>query len=148
VAVDGSDVVGALTAECVTYETFLKMVPTDMVESVREETPRFDFHRIGVIRTVAVADSRRGRGVGTRLAKAAIDRLRKLGATAIVTVGWADSNGCHIAGLVKALGFEELATLENYWKKDSTSKQYDCPTCGNPCKCQAKLFLLTYMHSG
>jgi GNAT superfamily N-acetyltransferase len=142
VALERRSVIGAVTAECLGYESFLQRVPADMADAVKSKTPRFDFHLIGFIRTVAVSENMRGRGVGTKLVKAAVKRLHKLGATSIVTIGWADRDGCHIAGLVTALGFTEIATFRDFWKADSIAKEYSCPTCGNPCRCQANLFLL------
>jgi N-acetylglutamate synthase-like GNAT family acetyltransferase len=142
VALVKGTVVGALTAELADRDTFLQRVPGDMVDAVVRATPGLEYQRIGLIRSVAVADAEHRGGIGTQLVQAAIKELWKLGATVIIAVAWADQNSCRIAGVLEAFGFKRGATLPSYWQQDSQENSYECPVCGNPCKCSAILYLL------
>ncbi len=141
VAIRGSEVVGAATGLSANGSEFILSLPTDMQESVRTHLEGIEFQRVGQINSVAVADAAHGTGVGTALVASTASELCTLGATWAVVIGWTTEEGCHIQSIVEALRFHEVAVLPGYWREDSIRRNYGCPRCGQPCNCEAKVFL-------
>lgn len=102
-----------------------------------------EFHTVGIMRTVAVNRQARGRGLGTLMAHTLLEALWNSGATCIVTIGWTDNSGCHLQGIAETLGFLEVARVAEPWKEDSLKNDYECPSCGQPCLCEGRIFLAT-----
>lgn len=100
----------------------------------------FDALRIGRLSTVAVKPRARGYGVAARLASACLEGLRGQGCGAVLAVSWVHE-GDTSHGVLAAAGFEQLVEIERYWRSDSIDRDYDCPTCGNPCACNAILMM-------
>lgn len=119
----------------------LELLPADARARVLNLIPELEFNRTGLLRSVAVSPKARGNSVGTSLVRASVDSLWDLGATSIISIGWTDIDGCHIQGPLEAMGFEIQGDLEGFWRDDSISKNYLCPTCGQPCSCTARVFL-------
>ena len=142
VAVVKGRLVAALTAEVLTPEQFLETLPQDRVADVRTMLRGLEFHRVGLIKSVAVSRRVRRQGVGTRIVAAAQGECWRRGSTTLLSIGWTDNDGCHIAGVLTGLGFRDVGHLSQFWLEDSTAKGYECPTCGHPCQCDAWLFAL------
>ncbi|KGJ71938.1 hypothetical protein GY21_18745 [Cryobacterium roopkundense] len=121
----------------------LELLPTDAQTRVLALIPELEFNRTGLLRSVAVSPKARGNSVGTSLVRASVEALWDMGATSILSIGWTDIDGCHIQGPLEAMGFAVQGDLEDFWGADSISKNYQCPTCGQPCSCTARIFLLS-----
>lgn len=142
VAEDGGQIVGAATGEIVTDGSLDASLPANTSSRVLASMPGFEFNCVGILRSIAVSESSKGRGIATALSSAVVDELWNNGATWIISIGWTDTDGCHIKGVLEGIGFSRVATLPGFWTSDSEEKGYECPTCGVSCKCQAELFLL------
>jgi ribosomal protein S18 acetylase RimI-like enzyme len=137
VAVINGKVVGFAIAKTVGFadlETLLKVE--------RTKIPRFLSvnDKIGYISVVAVGRSGQGVGIGFKLVKDLVDTLEEDGITSFCCTAWKNSDRINVGNILKSLDFEEGITIENYWTEDSIQNKYDCPECGNPCKCSAVMF--------
>lgn len=143
VSVDKRDrVVGAATSELPTSPDLVQdLLPSDARDRVASLVPELQFNRTALLRSVAVSPQARGNGVGTDLVRASVENLSGKGATSILSVGWTDLDGCHIQGPLEAMGFQERGDLDDFWKQESMAKNYQCPTCGFPCECVARIFI-------
>jgi len=134
------ELVGVATVEIFeNSEAFFDQLPVGQKSTIEGLVPNLDYHRIGLVRSVAVASDMQGRGVGTQIVQAAVDWLWTHKSTLILSVGWTDEAGCHIEGVLEGLGFHARGDIPFYWHADSTEKAYDCPSCGRPCGCVARL---------
>lgn len=142
VALDDAGVVGAVTADLFDdVDGLLQLVPTDQHDVFMSLVPEARYSKIGYLHSVAVDPASQGRGIGTALVRSMTETLWEAGANTIVSVGWTDHEGCHIEGPFTALGYVSKGDMGGYWTEDSKTKEYSCPTCGNPCECTARLFV-------
>lgn len=96
---------------------------------------------VGLIKSVAVAESYKQRGIGDTIIKASMDELILSGANILVMVGWKSKLGTNIESLALLNGFRPVCELSKYWSEDSVIKKYSCPVCGKPpCACSAVIF--------
>jgi len=49
--------------------------------------------------------------------------------------GWA------IQGVLEPLGFMAVGDLDRFWQDESRQQGYECPDCGNPCTCAARVLV-------
>jgi GNAT superfamily N-acetyltransferase len=137
------DVIGALTAEIVSPQAF-KASFLDSFDLAKElpDVQRLDGKCVGLIKSVAVVPQFQGQGIGTQLVKDAIKKLEEHGAEAFYSLGWVSKErGCHIQGVLEALGFRMVSQFDSFWYKDSIEHGYSCPSCGHPCQCATRLFV-------
>ncbi|MCB0393180.1 MAG: GNAT family N-acetyltransferase [Bdellovibrionales bacterium] len=82
-----------------------------------------------------------GQGWGPKLSLESIDRLKRVGAKAVVCHSWVESpNQSSIRYLTK-MGFEPLVRYPLYW----TKVNYVCTVCGPPpCQCTAEECILYF----
>lgn len=80
-----------------------------------------------------VDDRWMGHGIGRRMAAAALDALRALGARAVVTHSWKESPHGSSFRYLSRLGFVAVAELPDYWAE----VDYVCRLDGKPCRCTA-----------
>ena len=140
VTFNGTDVVGVELSEVLGVEQVAKYDQELRTNGVRQ---RLAYHRLGFIKSVAVDQSARGQGVGSRLIAQALRRLQQERCTAVLTISWESGTGDASLGMFEALGFATLARIPEYWKTESTEEDYDCPRCGHPCTCAAIFMLKT-----
>lgn len=134
VAVDSTNnVLGAVL--CETWNS----VP-QVNEKVSTLLPDLDFHKCGFLKSLAVSEDQRGRGIGLKLASAALDWMRSNGSTTEVAVSWVENGHCNAKGVLENLGFKEQTKIDRFWYQESKEKGYICPSCGNPCECAALIF--------
>lgn len=118
------------------FEVHLKgqtyRIPAYMDHADKTET-------LGLLRTVAVDSDYQKKGAGTRLVEAALEALKKAGATHIVSFAWR-TDTAHIGPLLEAKGFQEKAVFDDFWHQESLDHDYLCPHCGHPCHCTAILY--------
>jgi len=131
---------GAATYYLVGKEEICRFLPIGQ-EGVAERLRLFGFnHSVGLLRSVAVAPSCRGRGVATQLTEFGIRWCAQEGATAMLAFAWDPPTGSQLAGVLKHTGFTELTRLDSYWTRDSQAKRYECPACGPICTCAAAVY--------
>jgi GNAT superfamily N-acetyltransferase len=133
--------VGVVAGECLDLDALVRSVPEDQAQAVRVALGTSCAEPVGLVRSVAVRPDVQHHGIGTQLVSAAITALRQRGANTLVSLGWADDRGCHIAGVLLALAFQQRGVFDDFWFADSHQRGYRCPSCGGPCRCQAHLFV-------
>jgi len=133
------DVSGFAIGKIIEQQDFMNQYPK-IAEKMPNALPWAD--RVGVVSSVAVRQDYQRRGVGYALVRNVLQYFDNQNISLAVMLGWAASDGVHIAGIARALGFTEKATIPEYWHDDSLSKGYQCPVCGNPpCHCSAVLYV-------
>ena len=80
-----------------------------------------------------VAFEARGKGIGPRMAEAAVRSLRELGAQAIITHSWKESPNNSSLRYLTRLGFRAVTEYPGYWSQ----VDYICWLDGKPCQCTA-----------
>lgn len=96
---------------------------------------------IGVLSVLCIATNHEGQGIGTALIEARLAELYARGCTAVYTVSWLRGNHRDSSSLFQSLGFERVANLPEKWRIPSKLEGFSCPDCGNPCTCDATLFV-------
>jgi ribosomal protein S18 acetylase RimI-like enzyme len=111
------------------------------------ESPERDMliskERIGLFDSVSVSEKARGKGVGTVLAKACMERFQAEGIDVVTAMAWEDYTGhCNIRKiLVNSMGLSPSYAIQGYWNQFVNSPEgHHCPMCGSPCKCYGRLF--------
>lgn len=94
----------------------------------------------GILKSVAVHQDSRRKGMAGELVRAIASQLTGMGAGSIVSLGWTDADGCHIQTALESAGFTAAGDITDYWRKDSLAHGYSCPSCGLPCLCTARIF--------
>ena len=137
------DIIGALTAEIVSSQAFkASFLDSFDLASELPDIQQLDGKNTGLIKSVAVVPQFQGQGIGTQLVKDAMKTLEEHGAEAFYALGWVSKErGCHIQGVLEALGFKVVSQLDNFWYKDSIEQGYSCPSCGHPCQCSTRVFI-------
>ena len=140
IAKSGNDIIGF----CVSIVTS----KDELKEYIKTKKPikEFEFSKkIGLIKTVAVKHSFKGKGVGSKLVSNSLIQLQnKHGIRSFCSIGWKNNNKINIEGVLKRLGFTILKEIPEYWASDSIEKEYTCIVCGDPpCKCPAVIFTKT-----
>jgi GNAT superfamily N-acetyltransferase len=95
-----------------------------------------------LIKSVAVTPINQGRGVATALVKGVLQELEAMGVRGFYALGWIrKERGCAIQGVLEPLGFKVVGDLDNFWHDESQQQGYECPDCGNPCTCAARVLV-------
>lgn len=104
----------------------------------------------GLAETVVVSPDARGHGLGTHLMKDICAHITALSGAPLILPAWRHHDGTVPAdGLARHLGFVPYAIVNDYWFDESCLRGYMCPSCGNPCRCAARLYVLSQPdHSG
>ncbi|MDY0293464.1 MAG: hypothetical protein RBQ77_02680 [Candidatus Methanomethylophilaceae archaeon] len=97
---------------------------------------------IGLLDSVSVLDSMKGRGIGTRISEISFRQLAEGGARAVCAMAWRTVAGrTNIAGTLEGLGMRESLSIEGYWNgRVDTPGGHMCPVCGAPCGCYGVLY--------
>ena len=104
---------------------------------VEPHAPR---HNERVLKTIVVAPAHRGRGIAKQMALAALSGSP---GNAWLSPAWISHGGEIPANrLLRSLRFIPEETIHDYWYTDSLSRGYQCPNCGNPCRCSAMMYRL------
>ncbi len=97
---------------------------------------------IGLVASVATDPNYSCRGIGTALVSHCIKQLESKGLNVLLMTGWKSEKGIHIGNIAEKHGFEKLIEISDFWKEDSITNQYCCPSCGNPpCRCTAAVYV-------
>jgi len=106
---------------------------------------RFGFEArddVGCLQTFVVDDDYRRRGGGTALAQQLLEDLRTRGHKQVLMFTWISGRDDTADGIAEGLGFTHLGMLPEYWHEDSLEAGYECPICGNPCRCSVNVWAL------
>lgn len=134
-----SGIAGALLCKILEPDMLAEHLPKGRGADVLSMIRSLNFHRIGLLQSVAVCAPQQGKGIGTSLIEKSLEWFRDNGATCILCIAWTDVAGCHIEGPVRRHGFTTCGDIAEFWKEDSIEKGYACPSCGNPCSCSARV---------
>ncbi len=110
-------------------------------DEICRQIPGFSHQTIGFFKSIAVTAKMKGRGIGTALLQRSLDWLEQKRATIVIALAWEAGGVCFAKGILESVGFQPIAHIENFWYQDSVEKGYQCPTCGNPCRCAANVYL-------
>ncbi len=103
----------------------------------------FGGRRVGEIKSIAVAPSARGMGLGTTMLAACLDFLKAGGCHYVVSASWAPADPQQSSlGMFERAGFAQLATIPRFWADDQKVAGYLCPMCGPECVCAAIILVL------
>lgn len=93
--------------------------------------------RIGLLDSVSVDDSCKGRGIGRVMCGRCVDDMVAEGCDMVCAMAWKSFSGrTNIAGILKGLGLEETISIQGYWNRMVDSPEgHHCPECGAPCRC-------------
>lgn len=139
----GFSLVAELDGEVVGFAFCLRLDRDEAAKMTRQSAPRYLRYAdtVGVIKTVAVTKRLQGRGVGSALAQASIERFRAEGTRALFSIAWKTDSGINIAGVLEGQGFSQVAEIPGYWREDSLDSSFECPECGTPpCECAAVIY--------
>lgn len=95
-----------------------------------------DGSAVGCLRSVVVAPSVRGHGIGNRLIHECVEVGRHQRWTALYTASWVSGLHHQSAGILDGNGFTVAGQIADYWFHDTTSGM-SCVVCGSPCRCEA-----------
>lgn len=93
--------------------------------------------RIGLLDSVSVSPEFKGRGIGTEMCEACVEKMKADGCGMVCAMAWKSFSGkTNIAGILRKMGLEETIAIQGYWNRMVDSPEgHDCPYCGAPCKC-------------
>lgn len=105
-------------------------------------------HRIGELKSSAVAPAARCRGIGTQMLRARLAFLQGHGCRFAVVASWFSADAGHSSlGMLERAGFMQLATIPGYWADEQSAAGYACPDCGGRCRCTAIIMVLDLWNS-
>lgn len=100
--------------------------------------------RILLIKSLAVQPEFRGKGYGKNLVCSVLKEKKT--DHQLLSIIWESKASLSMERICKSLGMKLWFRAENFWLKDSTEKNYNCPVCGNPCMCNALIYKKTKTH--
>lgn len=97
--------------------------------------------QVAIIKTLAIQQKYQRNGLGTRLLHEALEELVE-SVDRFEVIAWELSDTKHIPleSILAKTGFVKSHEITNYWLDDSIQRGYYCPSCGNPCQCNAVIF--------
>lgn len=98
---------------------------------------------VGEVRLVAVAESARRRGIGTRLVREATAACEQHGATELIAYAWVHGPGglAPLAQALKRAGYARERRIDDFYGGVASCA---CPACAqSPCVCPADVYRLT-----
>jgi ribosomal protein S18 acetylase RimI-like enzyme len=100
-----------------------------------------EVNKLAILKTSAVRSEYQDRGIGTALIKDSINKISEKGGSLIIAEAWKSGGEANISGIMEFLGFEKITEIDSYWKEESESELFTCPSCGSPpCTCSAVIF--------
>lgn len=126
-----------------------RVLGRESVDALRDRLSRagieagWDVHGVGELKSIVVAPTARGMGLGTDMLAASIDFLKASGCRYVVSASWvsADPQQSSLRMLERA-GFAQVATIPAFWADDQDAAGYLCPECGAQCVCAATILVL------
>lgn len=94
--------------------------------------------KIAIIGQVVVDANYQKKGIGTQLLQHSLEQLPY---QEYLCVAWKKTNTTPMAKLLSNCNFQFIKTFPHYWTEDSKKRKYNCPICGNPCRCGAEIYV-------
>ncbi|MET9414385.1 GNAT family N-acetyltransferase [Streptomyces klenkii] len=120
------------------YREFIAPMPPGTLPAA---LPSASGRRIGRLHTSAVTAAMRGRGLGSALAAHRTEWLRERCSEAYA-ISWLHNRQGRSEGLLRALGWQPVTILHDYWLQVTTTGDQSCPQCGCLCHCPGLLLRL------
>lgn len=95
---------------------------------------------IGYISMVATLEKHKREGIASKLVEAGVEFLKGKSCKSLVIVTWKSPISNAMQNLVEKLKFQREFKVDNYWYMSSLQEGYECPECGNPCRCSAIIY--------
>jgi len=96
---------------------------------------------IGWIKTIAINKLFQKRGIGSLICKAMMRDFYEKKVEAIIVTAWKIGNNVNSDKMLNLFGIKMICEISEYWKNDSTIKNYNCTICGNPpCLCTSVIY--------
>ncbi len=87
--------------------------------------------RVGLLDSVSVSPSAKGRHLGTELCSACMDEFLSRGCTMVCAMAWETRDGrTNIGGILARLGMAEGISVCGYWNQFVKPGGVVCPVCG------------------
>ncbi len=127
------------------FALILSLGKLKQIIGLPEETlPKEKSKRIALFKTMAIDPLFQNQGYGTALTDARLKGIESMGIKTVFAIAWKTDQTINMFTILSKHGFQEVATLKNYWRADSLEKKYVCPACGGPpCTCDAVIFKKT-----
>lgn len=140
VALEDDRLVGAAIATLVSAKEVMELFPPDQA-GYAEKLPFESDDIVGFLTAVGVDPRQRGRGIGGRLVRERVRRLRRKGATRFLAFAWKTKQlGCHAAPILEAAGLQPLFEIDGFWREEMQEARMDCPFCGPVCDCACVIY--------
>ncbi|GHG62589.1 hypothetical protein GCM10018779_31390 [Streptomyces griseocarneus] len=133
--------VGAATARVLDDDGYRDLIAPMPPGTLPAAPPSAGGRRIGRLNSLAVTEPLRGRGLGSALTAHRTEWLRER-CTEAYTISWLHNQHGRSEGLLRALGWQPVAVLHDYWLQATTTGDQSCPQCGRPCHCPGLLLRL------
>lgn len=99
-----------------------------------------DLNANSVLEKVSVLESYRSKGIGSKLLRERLKRLKQ----PTITESWIRSDSPDSTSLLESHGFERLKFVEDRWLEESKEEDDPnfCPDCGRICRCDCAVYVL------
>jgi ribosomal protein S18 acetylase RimI-like enzyme len=107
-------------------------------QPVHPELWKVELSDAAYFQSLFISRSYQGKGFGQKLSLASIEKLKLMGAKAVVCHSWNESPQNTSRKYLDRLGFEAVLSIPEFWK----CIDYKCTRCGKPCVCSATEMVL------
>lgn len=130
-----SKVVGFCINKTVSYDELKRITLNNDIDELKFE------NKIGIIKTIAVDAPFRNMGLGTMLVNQSLDYMVRQGTKCFVSPAWKHAGDINVASILGKSGFVQRMEIAKYWYDSSIDEGFECPLCGNPCKCSCVFYV-------
>ncbi len=93
-----------------------------------------------LIKQIAVTQQYQNKGIADQFIKEVLIQTNEQ-SDVTCCLAWRKGNNTSVKNLLIKNDFVHHITIDNYWKKDSINKKYNCAHCGlPPCNCSAEVY--------
>lgn len=138
-AVYQNQLAGIAVGRKIAWKDFKKILHEHLVET--EINLNINDNKIvGWRKHLCVYPHMRNKGIGKMLSVRLHQSLIHENITPVFSFIW-DYPGNIMANMLSGMGYKTLGKIAYFWKHESLQKNYECPICGCPCICNAKLMM-------